>query len=486
MKKITSLLIYFLLFTFASLDSENIELNLDRFEDEIIEINWFVKYDEFDYIFLDIKHNNSVESYRLPSKKGSIELCCYPNEIVATITVQITKAVKLSDEDCDAVECFNFVKEEYFTTETLAAKLQTPTTTTAIPTATTTSTTTTTTIPPPVKEEISFLNIEITNALITTIPLFDDVDFTDIEKNNIAIILTTIIIVLFYVVLLLQEWFNRVISTKSFKFFSTDKEIRSKGKFRKFVSILFVLISTSFLIGYVEEGASLKLEIENLAIFLAAFVGLFTATFFYEGVEGIIESRLYKQKVTYNWAPQAIVFALFSTFSFIYFQMPVGFIFGFIASSYVISKRNKAKLSPKFYSSISLMSVGFGFFYLTSIPLISNSSVLSAVAALTYLMCLEGVIFKSLPGGGNELSESLKDSKGLFKIFPIMSFLIGIWLFIRILIIPPDSELANFQQELLSMGSFTLTFAFILLGYIFVILILGYLIKFFGKSKQSY
>ena len=34
MKKITSLLIYFLLFTFASLDSENIELNLDRFEDE--------------------------------------------------------------------------------------------------------------------------------------------------------------------------------------------------------------------------------------------------------------------------------------------------------------------------------------------------------------------------------------------------------------------------------------------------------------------
>ena len=40
MKKITLLLIYFLLFTFASLDSENIELNLDRFEDEIIEINW--------------------------------------------------------------------------------------------------------------------------------------------------------------------------------------------------------------------------------------------------------------------------------------------------------------------------------------------------------------------------------------------------------------------------------------------------------------
>ena len=57
-------------------------------------------------------------------------------------------------------------------------------TTTAIPTATTTSTTTTTTLPPPVKEEISFINIEITNALITTIPLFDDVDFTDIPEGE--------------------------------------------------------------------------------------------------------------------------------------------------------------------------------------------------------------------------------------------------------------------------------------------------------------
>jgi len=59
MKKITSLLIYFLLFTFASLDSENIELNLDRFEDEIIEINWSVKYDEYDYADEENKVNSS-------------------------------------------------------------------------------------------------------------------------------------------------------------------------------------------------------------------------------------------------------------------------------------------------------------------------------------------------------------------------------------------------------------------------------------------
>ena len=39
-------------------------------------------------------------------------------------------------------------------------------------------------------------------------------------------------------------------------------------------------------------------------------------------------------------------------------------------------------------------------------------------------MCLEGVLFKSLPGGGNELLESINDSEGVFKIFPLFSFVI--------------------------------------------------------------
>ncbi len=482
MKKITLLLIYFLLFTFASLDSENIELNLDRFEDEIIEINWSVKYDEFDYIFLDIKHNNSVESYRLPSKKGSIELCCYPNEIVATITVKITKSVKLSDEDCDAVECFNFVKEEYFTTKTLAAKLQTPTTTTAIPTATTTSTTTTTTIPPPIVESSSFLDIKITNELITSIPLFDDIDLTDQEKNSIAFIITTSIVILFYLVLLVQEWFNKVLSENKVRFFFQDKDVSSSSRIINFLKIIFALFITAFLIGYVEEGATLVLDLENLAVFIAAFVGLISVTFFYEGIEGIIESRFLKQTVKFKWAPQAILFALVSTLAFIYFKMPIGFIFGFIATSYIVSERPVSKLSPKFYSSICLSAVGFGFFYLTSVPYILDSSVLTAIAAISYLMCIEGVLLKALPGGGNELLESLNDSTGIYKVFPLLSFLLGLWLFIRILIVSPDSEFANLQQDLLSMGSFSLTFALMLIGYIISILIMGFFIKVKDKN----
>ena len=188
------------------------------------------------------------------------------------------------------------------------------------------------------------------------------------------------------------------------------------------------------------------------------------------------------QKVRIKWAPQAIFFAGISTLAFIYFNMPIGFIFGFFATAYISGRRNIAKLSPKFYSTIVLSLVGFGFFYITSLDVIKDSTVLTAIAALSYLMCLEGVLFKSLPGGtirilinshkpniklmrGKILKipcESLKDSNNSFP--------------------PPDSEFANMQQDLLSMGSFSLTFALGLIGYIFTILVLGLFIK--VKSRK--
>ncbi len=298
-----------------------------------------------------------------------------------------------------------------------------------------------------------------------------------------GVIITTGIIVLFYLVLLLQEWFSKIISTYRIKWFKRDKDILQSNKILNFIKILIVLIITSFLIGYVEEGASLSFSLENIAIFLAAFVGLITVTFSYEGVEGFIERSFFGEVVYYQWAPQAILFALISTVTFILFNMPIGFIFGFIASSYIVSTRVKATLSPKFFSSIALSLVGFIFFYLTSLSFITQSGLLTAICALTYLMCLEGVLFKSLPGGGNELLESIDDSEGVFKIFPLASFVIAVWLFIRILIIPPDSEFATFQQDLLSMGSFSLTFGIMLIIYIVGIFILGTGIKVFGDNE---
>jgi hypothetical protein len=98
-------------------------------------------------------------------------------------------------------------------------------------------------------------------------------------------------------------------------------------------------------------------------------------------------------------------------------------------------------------------------------------------------MCIEGVLLKALPGGGNELLESLNDSTGAYKVLPLLSFLLGLWLFIRILIVSPDSEFSNLQQDLLSMGSFSLTFGLMLIGYMISILIIGFLIKAKGRNE---
>lgn len=471
------LILFFTLFINASADSENINITLDRKDDATIVISWNILYPEYDSITLEILHDGKVETYDIPLKESSIEICCYKNEVAVTINVVVTKVVQLSNEDCSAESCISFEREK-FQNQTIVSAI--PSTTT---TSTTTTTTTTTTIPPPIPESTDFLNIEITNELITSIPLFDDIDLTDQEKNSIAFIMTTVIIVLFYLVLLLQEWFNKILSEYKVRFFRKENEIVSNSRFLNFLKILFALTMTAFLIGYVEEGASLVLDLENLAVFLAAFIGLISVTFFYEGVEGLIEKFVFKQKVRFRWAPQAIFFALISTLAFVYLNMPVGFIFGFIASSYILNSRPNAKLSPKFYSSFILSAVGFGFFYLTSLPIILDSTVFTAIAAVSYLMCIEGVLLKALPGGGNELLESINDSTGIYKIFPLLSFLLGLGLFIRILIVSPDSEFSNLQQDLLSMGSFSLTFALLLIGYMFSILIIGLYIKVKGNNE---
>ena len=470
---------FFTLFISATPDSENLNITIERKQESTIVISWNVLYEEFDTITLNILHEEKTETYDIPLSEGSIEICCYENEVTVTINVKVTKVIQLSNEDCAADSCISFEREEFENQISIAAI---PTTTT---TSTTTTSTTTTTIPPPPPppESTSFLNIEITNELITSIPLFDDIDLTDQEKNSIAFIMTTLIIVLFYLVLLLQEWFNKILTEYRVKLFRKDSDITSNSKLLNYFKILFALTMTAFLIGYVEEGASLVLDLENLAVFLAAFIGLVSVTFFYEGVEGLIEKFVFKQKVRFRWAPQAVFFALISTLAFIYLEMPIGFIFGFIASSYILNKRPIAKLSPKFYSSVFLSAAGFGFFYLTSLPVILDSSVFTAIAAISYLMCIEGVLLKALPGGGNELLESLNDSTGPYKVFPLLSFLLGLWLFIRILIVSPDSEFSNLQQDLLSMGSFSLTFGLMLIGYMISILVIGFFIKVKGRNE---
>ena len=223
MKKSLYLLIFFFLIN-ATTDSENIIIDLDRTKDSNISFSWKVLYNEYDSINVEISHDGKIEKYELPLKESSIELCCYEGEVTVTLNVIITKVLQLSNEECSAASCLSFTKET-FSNQVVLSPIPTTTTSTTT-TSTTTTSTTTTTIPPPIQESTNFLDIEIKNELITSIPLFDEIDLTDQEKNSIAFIITTSIIVLFYLVLLLQEWFNKIISNSRIRFFRQGKDIR--------------------------------------------------------------------------------------------------------------------------------------------------------------------------------------------------------------------------------------------------------------------
>ena len=86
-------------------------------------------------------------------------------------------------------------------------------------------------------------------------------------------------------------------------------------------------------------------------------------------------------------------------------------------------------------------------------------------------------MFKCIPGGGNELIESINDSEGAYKLLSLVSFFLSVWLFLRILILPEGSEFFNMQEELINMGPSLLVFLAIVLSYIFILLAVGFWIK---------
>jgi len=485
------LICFISLFLFGfSLDQENISVQVSRTVGEAIEINWDISTDEYEIIILEIFHDDSIDRYELVDKSGRIELCCFPGEVRVTVSIQNTTLVETTGPSCEAETCVEFKKTEYYNSSfiesipsTTIQQVITTTTTTTLPIKVTTTIPQVVIVPEETQDEItSFFQTEISNPLIQNIPLFSDIDFNDQQQNALVVVISTITIFLFYLVLIIQEWFNKLLGdkTKDYRKFSPG----IKSKLINTLKTTFVLITTAFLLGYVEEGADLSLDTENLAIFLAAFVGLIVVTFSYEGIEGLIEKFAHNQEVMVNWSPQAIFFALLSTLTFIFFDLPIGFIFGFFATTQIIYTRSSVKISPKFFSSIFLVVVGYLFFYMTSSEIVLNSPVFTAISALTYLMCLEGAVFKCIPGGGNELIESIKDSKGPYKLLSLISFFVSVWLFIRILILPDGSEFFNMQEELISMGPSLLIFLTVILSYIFILLFFGLLIKRRNKIER--
>lgn len=456
-------------------DEASIEIDSARIDKDNLQISWLINgIENIDEVILSVRELTPDGLLGEPQ-----EFSGYSNQgqkivewdgttnLSVILKILTTNYTQYSGPDCDSVYCYRDITTEITSDEYIINKIP------ELPEVTTTV---------PVESDIfdkeenvvdTSTNITFTNELITTIPLFSDIDFSDQEKNAFAFLITSGIIFLFYGVLLAQEWFNRIIAHYRVRWSNRESKLKEKTKLETAMEISLVALITSLLYAFVEEGFTFEVREENLAIFLGVLFGLVIVTFFYEGIESLIEYYLYDQIVKFSWNPQAMFFAVLSTILFIVIDLPFGFILGFIAAIHVVSNRPKAELSPKFYSMISLSIVGYFFFYATSFESVSSSGILMAICKLTYLMCLEGVIFKAVPWGGNELFDAIGDSDGINQAMPIVSFLISIWLFIRILVLPPDSEFKELQQSLLQSGSLAYRFMLVLLFYILIILVLG-------------
>ena len=163
----------------STLDSENIELDIERLGENSVQISWSINYEEYDRIVLEVLNQNNSERtrYILPSLKGVVELCCFEGDVGATITITKSKAVDKSDEDCSALTCIEYVKEDYFNSKIVTAYQPTTTTTsttsTIPPTTSTTTTTTTSTTVPVILEEViedSSLSTRLKNLALTYLP----------------------------------------------------------------------------------------------------------------------------------------------------------------------------------------------------------------------------------------------------------------------------------------------------------------------------
>ena len=465
-----------------------IEIEEARLDENNLQISWNISgVDNIDQVILIVREFTADGLLNEPlelkdsAATGSKEILWDgSNTLSLTIKILSTEYTQFTGPDCDSMYCYKDITTEITSDE----KLIPP-----IPVLPVVPATTLVVESPILEVEESSVvdtstNITFTNELITTIPLFKDIDFTDHEKNSFAFLITSGILILFYGVLLAQEWFNRIIAHYRVRWTSRKNNTKEKTTLETVMEISLVALITALLYAFVEEGFTFDVREENLAIFLGVLFGLVVVTFFYEGIESLIEYYVYDQIIKFDWNPQAMFFAVLSTILFVVIELPFGFILGFIAAIHIVSNRPKAELSPKFYSMMSLSIVGYFFFYATSFESVSSSGVLMAVCKLTYLMCLEGVIFKAVPWGGNELFDAIGDSEGLNQAMPIVSFLMGIWLFIRILVLPPDSEFKEAQQTLLQSGALAYRFMLVLLLYIMIILLLGNFMKKYAELNK--
>jgi hypothetical protein len=491
--KVSLIILLAPLLVFASNDDDTVRIKLSE-RDFTLYVNWYVE-EEIEEISIEIENNGTISTVSLSENSGYQPICCFYGDIVGTLRVL------LSTGEFVRVEDSIFIEEPDVEFPEVPDTILRPTTTTTVYTTTTVenireiesnqiSTPATTnnseTISlqnfAPNLQLFNFTDVDIDNEIIKSIPTFEEIDFSNNEKNKKATFNTLLIVILFYLVLALQEWLNKLINDYDLKFIKKDKEIATN----KFLKVPLALFIVSFLISFVEEGALLKFEKDNILLFIAVALALLIVTFFYDVIELMQEITFSNSTFTFDWSLQAIFFSLFSFLIFILFELPVGFLFGYVVLISIKRTSNKkSKISPKILSNLITVAVGYTAILSNEIYLFKNSTLVSTVLSLIFLFTIEGSFFKSLPIGGNEYVESIKDSNVYGKILSTVVFIFSIWSFVRLIVLPSDGEVANFSNELANMGEYAIYFAFVVFAYALLILISGLVLITFGEKSNS-
>ena len=488
------LLVFILPFiVFVSNDDDTVRFRLTE-NNSTLYVNWFIE-NEYELIQITIFNNGEESDVTLDDNEGYQPICCFYGEIRGTLTVLLTSGeiVTLSDS------IFIDPPEIEFP----------PVPTTNIRPTTTTTPTTSTTIffensidsselsnPEPIAtpEEFdirgnlnldnifNFENVTIDNEILSKIPTFEEINFSDNTANTKANINTLLILILFYLVLALQEWLNKQINDYDFKFLKRDKTI-DKYKSGK---IIFGILAVGILIAFVEEGAEFVLSVDNLLLLISTIIALVLAVFFYDLIELFQEVAFLDSKYSFDWSPQAIFFSIFSFFIFVFFDLPVGFLFGYVVVLKIHRQNNSpSRFSPKILSILFTIFIGYTAIYLTTSELVGQNILFSTTMYLLFLFTIEGAFFKSLPIGGNEYLESFRDSFFFGKLIATLSVVFAIWSFIRLIVIPTDGEVANFNNEIVQMGEYAVYFSYIVGAYALIVLVIGLSLITFGEKSNS-
>lgn len=491
MLRIIKLTIVFLLLASVSSSDNNLRLELIPGLEGRIRIQWFIGYEEYQESKLIINSSIQTNEINIYESQGFITGCCFYEEVEVTLSVLHNGIEKtISDRATPSASDLDFIEP-----------IVTPTTTTTIPPSTTTTlfsedeliisdgltsdanqgSESEETLNVEFLQISNLLNYELENNYLNQFNSFDYNEFTNRDRINQTSIYSFIILLLFYLAIATQEWF----ASKNDEYDVFPKISRQAVKrSNKFLLFLAVLL-TAFVIAVVEEGFQFQLTLNNLILLIVTTVVFISITALLDGSELFIEKYFYNSTYFFQFSKKVLFFAFISVLMFYYFEFPFGFVYGFVISTRILTNRGQVPIAPKVYALIIFLTVVFLAYITTSNQFVTSSPFLSSLVSFFVLVGIESVLFRLIPGGGNQFQEILNSSKGIFKILPTAVFLLTLWLFVHCLVTPPSSEVKTLLEEFSTDNIFGSLYFQAIISYIFIMFTSGLFLVAYGTKVSN-